>query len=1265
MALQFIFGSSGSGKTEWLYRRLLETAKTEKKKMIYLIVPEQFTLQAQKAIVARQENHAVFNIDAVSFERLAYRVFDELGTENRTVLEDTGKSLILRRLAEENRDRLTVLKSQIRRPGYIDQVKSLISEFMQYGFTAERLREYLRTIPQKSALYYKLSDIRILYEAFEEYLSGGFVTAERLLEVLADCVPESKLLSGAVLAFDGFTGFTPVQMKLLRRLFGVCSQAYVAVTIDPGREVLHGRPLKDFRNDKNGQSAETSEGLKAAPGALQRIAEDRGLQELFYMSRKMIRTVSRAAEENGCRVEDPVVLFGEKGRFAGNEPLSFLEKNLFRNNPGTYYFSCCTGTAAGVPGEGGSMDTSRREEKASAVSGESGASRDSSGNVEKAEKRISGPEKAGCSPNTVISAVSLATPREELIYAADQIRELTLSGACRCSEIAVVSGRADVYENYAAEVFGSYGIPYFSDSRKPVSYHPFTEWLRALIEIIRKNFSRDSVFRCLRTGLCGFSAEEIDILENYALERGISSYKKWSRKWTIPPGSGRKKSGKEEEEQEALLERLNGLRVRLLEMTSPLRAAAEKKDATVSDYTKAVYDTAVSLGIEEQLEKMKEKYEARGEESRAAASAQIYRIVMDLFDKMVDLLGEEAISLREYAEILDSGLRAARVGVVPPGIDCVTLGDIERTRLDGIRVLFFLGVNDGVIPKAEERKQLLSEYDRVRMKGDHIELAPTAREQVFLQRFYLYLNLTKPSARLYLTYSRMDSSGKEQKPSYLIRTVGGLFPDLQIEERAAGMAGGTLTPQNSAQEFLRGLEEARRGDVSPEWGKLVRWRMGRPDLKGETERLFGAAFYSYEGKELEKGLARRIYGNELRQSATKLKEFFSCPYAYFMQYGLALSERPVFEFKPNNAGSLFHESLAGYGSLLKERGAGWTEISGEERKRLAAAAWEAAKGGTDLAALTETARGSWRLDRYADLFSESVDVITRQLQKGDFAPAEYELPFRLEIPLAEEEPGAGRIILNGSIDRLDLFEEGGNVYLKVVDYKSGNEEFRLQNVYEGRQLQLILYLLGADPYLRARYPSGKIVPAGVLYYRLDRPEKDISEGMKDGKFDPDFFDRKLFAALRPDGLVNPDGILHLDRTGSGKSDVIPVSINKDGSLSKNSRNSLATAEQFETLRKFSAGKVREGGRKILSGDIAVSPVVSGKEDSCRYCPYCGVCGFDARIPGFRKKQMPDLGNTELWEKMEEAVRDETGTQMDGKSEKRQPDGRTDKGKFSH
>lgn len=1136
MALQFVLGSSGSGKTEWLYRRFLELAKTEKRKMFYMIVPEQFTLQAQKGLVQMQENHAIMNIDVVSFERLAYRIFDEIGKSDLVVLEDTGKNLILRKLAEDKKEQLTTLKHQIHRMGYIDQIKSLISEFMQYGFSAKQLEEYVGHMSKSSALYYKLSDMKILYEAFESYLADSFVTSEKLLEVLSDCASDSKLLKDAVFAFDGFTGFTPVQMNLVRQLLRVSSDTYVTVTIDSKEELY----------------------------------ADKGIQELFYMSRKMIRGLSRLASEIGCGLAEPVFISGGQGRFQGNPALGFLEQHLFRT--GFYQYSS---------------------------------------------------EERG---HDVISISSLATPKEELIFAAGKIRELIKGAGYRFGEIAIVSGNVKSYEKYAKEVFEMYEIPFFSDAKETVYFHPFTEWVRALLEVVEKNYAYESVFRYLRTGLCGFGEDEIDILDNYVLERGITGYKKWSRKWVRPfkqPGRGIAKS---EDEQLALLQSLNELRSRLLEQTRPLYDLVKGKDATVYDMTSALYETMTALKIQYQLKEKQEQYEAEGNEVLASSYAQIYRIVIDLLDKVVDLLGTEKMPLREYNDILDAGFLAAKVGVIPPGTDCVILGDIERTRLDGIKVLFFLGVNDGVIPKTADRQNLLSQYDRELLAKDSIELAPTSREQVFLQKFYLYLNMTKPSEALYLTYSRMDSMGTARKPSYLVGTICQMFPSLKIQEIAADAASQIVTKKSSVKEYLKGLGQAVKGQADIQWQTLHQWRMHSEELRAQTERLFDAAFACFDGEELTAQLAKQLYGTVLYQSVTRLETFARCAYAHFLEYGLRLTKRPEYVFEAADLGTVFHDSLECYSKKMQEQDLSWFTITQEQQEELLNAALEETILGMDTAVLADTARSRYMIKRISNILHCSVWALTKQIRKGEFFPKDYEVYFRKEMELQD-----GRMVISGRIDRLDIYENEKQLYVKIMDYKSGKKKFSLQDLYDGLSLQLITYLLGASDHLKKEYPGKDVIPAGVLYYHLDQPVVDALPGMEEAQIR-----QAVFEKLRPEGLVNQDSAVidKLDGEIDGKSDVIPVTLNKDGSLGKRGC-SVATREQFGWLEDYVVRKMKENGQKILKGQIDPYPVFSKQEDGCMWCPYRGICGFDPRIPGYERHELETLPEEEIWKRIRE------------------------------
>ena len=305
MSLQFIFGNSGSGKSDFLYDSVLKQAKENKEQQILIIVPEQFTMQTQRELVERQKQHAIMNVDVLSFARLAYRVFDDLGKQNVVVLEETGKNLVLRKVAEQKKAELNVLGANMNKMGYVGEVKSLISELMQYNIRPDALAEFLEKEPLGEGLRLKMQDVLTMYQGFTEYLKGRYITAEEVLELLYDVAEESKLLCGSVIVLDEFTGFTPIQNRLMEKLFVLAKKVSVSVTMD-------------VRED---------------------FYQCRGVHELFAMSKKTVASLLKVAELCKVPVEEPIVLpTGEKRRYAGAPDLYFMEQNLFRPGAGSYRY---------------------------------------------------------------------------------------------------------------------------------------------------------------------------------------------------------------------------------------------------------------------------------------------------------------------------------------------------------------------------------------------------------------------------------------------------------------------------------------------------------------------------------------------------------------------------------------------------------------------------------------------------------------------------------------------------------------------------------------------------------------------------------------------------------------------------------------------------------------------------------------------------------------------------------------------------------------
>ncbi len=1129
-----------------MYLKIADMAEHAPYQHYFVVVPEQFTMSTQKSLVEHSSCGVITNVDVVSFERLAYRVFDELGV-HRTVMEETGKSLILRSIAERSEESLTVLKRNLTKMGYIGELKSVISELMQYGISPDDLEEFISGFDENSSLALKLGDILKIYRQFDEYLSGGYVTAERVLDLLTEVAGESSILRGAVFLFDGYTGFTPVQMKLIGKLMSIVKDIYVTVTLDV-REPLY------------------------APARI---------EDLFYMSRKMVNALLKEAGEMSFPVADPVRTdANEKSRFHDNPVLSHLEQNIFRIPTGIYKEPC----------------------------------------------------------RDAIKTVSVLSPREELRYAAAEISTQVREKGYRYRDFAIVCSELQEYEKYADEIFARFDIPGFTDRKQPVEYHPLTELIRSLPEIAETDYSIESVFRYLRTGLAGFSQDEVDLLENYCIEKGIRGAKKWNSVFGAP-SSGHGRLRVEEQRASDELAAVNCLRKRFFDQTKNAIGAFRKTDVTVLERTKAVYDLLYSLGVEDILREETKRFEMNGDELNASLNRQIYKIVIDLLDKMADLLGGEVMPASDYAEILDAGFSSAKVGAIPPGEDCVILGDMERTRLDGIKVLFLLGANDGAIPKKNRRQSILSPHDRELMEEHGMELAPGEREQVFLQRFYLYLTLTKPSDRLYVIFSRMDGDGKAVRPSYLVPVLEKMFTDMSSEEISSRGFLPTVTAKSSVETYLAGLTDSDAGSPSDEWKALHRWYMEHPPWRNMISALFDAHFPVYEKKRLDPALARALYGDVLFSSFTRLERFGGCAFAHFIEYGLKLAERMEFTFESPDMGTLFHEVLQKYGRSAEESG-GWGSLTDERSDELLREAMRSAVGELYDPSLFETASGAYTLERVYRILRRSIWAITEQIRRGDFLPAGYEVSVGGEIPADRGTDEAGsvpRARIVGRVDRIDVCDDGGQVSVRVFDYKSSKTDLQLQNVYYGRQLQLPVYLNTAMAELRGKYPEREIVPAGIFYLHLDDPMLGDEAADEEGRMSA------LLGKLKPSGLVNSDpAVLRLmDRNleETGTSDVVPVTLNSSGQPGGRGKNAIP-AENFGDLTRYVGRVMDEAAELMLEGTIEVNPYRLKDRTGCDYCAYRGICGFDLRIPGYAFREERSLSNEEALELIQSKLGEE-------------------------
>lgn len=1152
MALQFIYGTAVSKKSESIYRQMIHQSELHPDQNFLVLVPEQATLQVQKELLVLHPRHVLTNVDILSFRRLAYRVFDELAMKEQNILDDTGKIMILRNVAAGKQDQLTAFAGNWNKIGFIQQLKSMVSEFYQYRMEDAQLDQLVSKLDRAPLLKAKLENMRVVYRAFQEALSEDYITAEELLGVLCRVADASEYIKKSTIVLDGFTGFTPVQYQLLQVLMA-CAR-HIACTVTVGREVY-------------------------PPGTGKKGAADWGISSqecgLFHMSYQMTEKLRLLAEEAGCPCKESYHLFIREEE---ERPpmLAFLERNVYR-----YPCQIWDGTLS-----------------------------------------------------QAISIHQAKNPSEEVAFLLGEVLRLVREEGYEYRDIGVVVGDTSLYEPAVTHQMTEAGIPYFIDRKKNLMGNPLVELIRSLLAVVSQGFSYDSMFAWLKNPLSGMGREETDQLENYVIALGIRGKKKWQEPWTRSyPGFVKTK-----------IEPMNQWRQKAVEpflffyqcLTGGQESGRRPSVLTVRRWTESVWRVLNLVGAEASLRGMAGEFAKQGLFHQQKEYEQAYGKVMELFDQFVRLMGEEEVSLDEYARILEAGFSDIQVGLIPPAVDQLMIGDLMRSRLGTVKALFFLGVNDGVLPRKAAEGGLLTDQEREILKACGAQLAPTSREESFTQKYYLYRMLAKPSRRLYLVYAGTDSQGKALRPSHVIGAVRRLFPgmDVKIHDRAAMGLDGIMKPENSFPVLIQGMSAARNGEKADWWKALYGWYCRHPQYEDRIRGIREGLFYGYRQEALTKKAARKLFGETPLNSVTRLERFASCAYAHFLAYGLRLTPRAEYRLEAVDYGNIFHKSIEMFFRTMEEEKRVWTDLTVEERVRYVEKSVQRVTEDYGNTIFESSARNQYLVKRLERMTDRTIWALSRQWGMGGFTRSFSEVDFTpedhlssMELPL---EDGI-RMALQGRIDRIDVAEQENCVYVKVIDYKSGNAEFDLTKIYHGLQLQLIIYLEAALELSRRRHPDKDIIPAGIYYYNIKDPIVDGQE-IQEQETQEQEAQEAILKELRMNGLTNedPTALALLDHTGGKNSKVVKhLETRADGSLS--GRAMAADAVQIKQLCRFGLRKAKALGKEMMRGEIPVSPYAYRQKTPCDYCEFGSICGFDPRVEGYRCRRLSVLEPDQMWE----------------------------------
>ena len=455
-----------------------------------------------------------------------------------------------------------------------------------------------------------------------------------------------------------------------------------------------------------------------------------------------------------------------------------------------------------------------------------------------------------------------------------------------------------------------------------------------------------------------------------------------------------------------------------------------------------------------------------------------------------------------------------------------------------------------------------------------------------------------------MTFSKVNADGKALRRSYFVGTLLKMFPEKTVEEiEETTSADCIMTPKSSMAFFLEGLQDDNRASEPSQiekrklWNALANFYLTDSEWKPETEKLLKTAYEVHSDEPISHAVTQALYGTVLENSVTRLERFAACAYAHYLNYGLRLKERQLLEFASVDMGNIYHDALEHFSRRVEKSEYTWFNIPEDVQETFIEESMNDAIAGCKNAGAFENVRNRYLTGRMRQTIKRTVWALTTQIQKGKFVPTDFEVSFSradkldaIRFQLSDEE----KMNLLGRIDRVDTYETSDKVYVKIIDYKSGNTSFSLVNLYHGLQLQLVVYMNAALELEEKRHPGKKAEPAGIFYYQ-------IYEAM-----DSDF---------------------------AGNSSVIPIGKKTDGSLKATSK--VASTYDFSVMSDYVQEKIKETGKKIFAGDISIHPYSLDGKSGCDYCPYHTVCGFDTRMPGYSYHKLEKFDSAdEILKRME-------------------------------
>lgn len=1114
----------------------------DKEKFIYdniggralLVVPDQFTLEAERELIAHSGAKALMDVEVLSLSRLGYRLLEELGGSKRTFIDKYGRHMILSSIAAEEREKLQVFKGLEGKNSFIELVNNFISEMKQFNCGADELAEIARSVPDGSYTQRKLEDLYLLYSEYEAAIRGKYTDSEDYIDLFLGKISRSELVAGNHIWIYGFDSFAPKALSVIGELMQYAADVNLVLTYDDKREARDA--------------------------------------DLFALAEAVIRNFENLAERRGIEVRKraiPKTYTAERA-----DKIQFIEQELYALPAGKY----ARGGQSTNPAEGGASEAA-----------------------------------AGTDSLTLVAAANLYNEAES---AACYVLELVRDFGYRFSDIKVICNDQETRGPILKRVFKEYDIDLVSDTSKDILQSSIVQYITALMDVVVEKYRTDLMIKMLKSGFGDLTNDEITDLENYAIK-----YKIRGTMWKRPFVRGESEYGAE------ALVRMNAVREKALAFMPDLEAIFEAE--TCGEFISGLYEFLYEkVKLPEKIADLTVLQTEQGRPDLAEETAQIWGKVIGIFDQMSEIMGKQKFRAAAFRDLFEVGISQVEIGILPPTKDGLMMGTMQRTRTGEMKALVVVGANEGVLPNEKPGSGLFGSDEKNLFKENGIELCKVDDVRFLEERMGIYRNLSKPRERLWISYSLSDAEGGPARPSGVFTKLAGLFGDTPVardvlnRQSDAELVGAGPAGLRHLTEALQAACEGR--PLAPHWHEALAWfKQNKPEA---LEPIRAGIAFTNKQEDLGREMTEALYmGNigstreealepspELSLSPSRLERYARCPFSHFVQYGLKPEERRIFEIAPREIGDIYHECLMEMSRHLTARGIAitdpaspWMTISREECRTFVEDVI-AKKSGTYREGILEAGNEEkYRGRRITDICEKVCWAVIEQVRAGKILRSSFEAPFGRgrRIPPIPVNLGEGRTAyIEGKIDRVDYLP-GERV--KIIDYKTGNENFSVAEAEAGYRLQLMLYL---EASLERR-----MKPAGVFYFKISEPMVDAS-GAAIG---PEEISDKIQKSFKLNGVIvdDPNVIRNVAGDFSGISDVVPIRINKEGLISGTGKDNLLTDEEFESLREKVCEKVTDICKSLAGGRIEIHPMKTAATSACAYCRYKGICRFDTIFDG--------------------------------------------------